>query len=146
MVEGQLHRRERLSAILTLVIVPRQDVLARQDLGAMRHLAVLLKPDHRGKHDAGVDFAAGVILNHSSFLDDQHERATRSADVQRFIAGVQDQYRAVHYVPHCASFLEQRTGIEPVTSRYECDALPTTPSLQTGAENGTRTRVTRVAL
>ena len=41
--------------------------------------------------------------------------------------------------------LEQEPGIEPGTSVYETDALPTTPSLL-GAENGTRTRVIRVAL
>ena len=89
-----------------------------------------------------------MLLNMRSILDDENESTTRRADMKRLIAGIENQYRIVHDVAHRVFLsinLEQEPGIEPGTSVYETDALPTTPSLP-GAENGTRTRVTRVAL
>ena len=148
MVEGQLHCRKCLSAILTLVAVTNQDVLARKQADPVWHPAIRLEPDHRREHDASVDFATGMLLNMRSIIDDENKSTTRRANVKRFIAGIENQYRIVHDVAHRVFLsinLEQEPGIEPGTSVYETDALPTTPSLP-GAENGTRTRVTRVAL
>ena len=148
MVEGQLHCRKYLSAILTLVAVTDQDVLAREQADPVWHPAIRLEPDHRGEHDPCMDLPVSMLLNVGSILDDKNESTTRRTNVKRFIAGIENQYRIEHCVAHRVFLsvnLEQEPGIEPGTSVYETDALPTTPSLL-GAENGTRTRVTRVAL
>lgn len=42
-VQGQLHRRECIPAILTPIVVPNEDVFPRQPLRSVRHLAVLLQ-------------------------------------------------------------------------------------------------------
>ena len=148
MVEGQLHCRKHFSAILTLVAVTNQDVLTREQADPVWHPAIRLEPDHRREHDSSMDFPASMLLNMRSILDDENESTTRRADMKRLIAGIENQYRIVHDVTHRVFLsikLEQEPGIEPGTSVYETDALPTTPSLL-GAENGTRTRVIRVAL
>ena len=118
MVESQLHRRKCLSAILTLVAVTNQDVLACEYPDPVRHPAICLEPDHRREHDPGVDLPTCVLLNVRGILDHENESTTRRTDVKRFIAGVQNQYRTVHDVAHLVFLsknLEQELGIEPRT-------------------------------
>ena len=148
MVQGQLNCGESFSAILATVAIANQDISASKYLDSMRYLAIRLEPNHRREHNASMNLPAGMLLNVRGILDDKNKSTTRRTDMKRLIAGVEDQYRAVHDTAHrilLSANLEQDPGIEPGTSVYETDALPTTPSLR-GAENGTRTRVTRVAL
>jgi hypothetical protein len=85
MVEGKVHSRERLSAILTLVVVAQEDVLPRQHLDAMRHLAKGFQPDHGREHDAGVNLSPSMLLNVSRILHNKNKSAARSTNVKRLV-------------------------------------------------------------
>jgi hypothetical protein len=87
-VESENHRRERLSAILALVVVPNEDVLSRQDLYPVRHMPIPLQPNHTRPHDAGVDLPARVLLYESRILHDENKSATKRSNRNRLEAGI----------------------------------------------------------
>ena len=96
-IQGKVARAELLVAVLAGVLVPDQNVLARNRAHLAGNAAVLQQADHGGDGQAlrrRVHAALASFLCGRHPLDEQDQGAPHRAHMDRLVAGVQDQHRA----------------------------------------------------
>jgi hypothetical protein len=92
-IEGQLGRRELLSAILTARMIAQQDVLPRQRTTLKRNVAIFGKTDYRRRvhlNSLRMQHVAIVLFHTRDAFENHHHRTPLSAHVDGLKGGVQD--------------------------------------------------------
>src|SRR6476646_12000995 len=98
-VESEVARCKQHATVLAGIAIAQKNVLARQSSRLVRNAAVLQQPyDRRHTHGKarGVQKVAVFLFRHGQSLQHQHDRPTRSTDIDGLIGRVQDQHRSLH--------------------------------------------------
>src|SRR5579883_1669904 len=95
-VECEFGRGKGAVAILASVAVAHEDVLAREGASLVRDTAIFEQANDGREPQGGtggVDGEAGFLFGRRHALQNEHKGAPRSTDIDRLIAGVEDQHR-----------------------------------------------------
>ena len=98
-IECEVGSGEDKLAVLAGIAVTQQDVLARKCASLVRDTAVFKEPDdawHLDHHAVRVESAALLFFGARNAFKDEHESAPCAADVDRFVACVEDQHGRLH--------------------------------------------------
>lgn len=97
-IECQASRRQAGTAVLAGTAVAQQDPLAGNGPVLPRHAPVLHQSYyawHRNVELRGPDSVARDLFNNGGALEDERQRAPCAGDVDRFVAGVDDEAQTV---------------------------------------------------
>ena len=90
-------------AVLTCIAIAHEDVFARESARLVGDPAVLEQADHGREADCRARRMDGIqrlILGGRHSLQDQHKGAPGTTDIDRFVAGIQNQYGFLQSIRH----------------------------------------------